>query len=175
MNYNDCSRFSICLHRILYSIYMWERAIAHIRRKSLTMDSPGRRLALYATGCGIGRVLHCKFQILSTNALSHLTGWCEHSMHWCISCDFCSLENDWYLWERCIHQTRETPWVLWGMWSRWDNMCVLQLFHWMVLANTRNAWQTNGLFWRTNARPWRELTILGIDRVKLTLFTLVGN
>ena len=49
---------------------------------------------------------------------------------------------------------------------------------WLVghlLANTRNAWQTNGLFWRTNDRPWRELTILGIDRVKLTLFTSVGN
>ena len=44
---------------------------------------------------------------------------------------------------------------------------------------TTDCWrtrvQTNGLFWRTNARPWRELTILGIDRAKLTLFALVGN
>ena len=33
----------------------------------------------------------------------------------------------------------------------------------------------NGLFWRTNARPWKELAILGTDRAKLTLFALVGN
>ena len=30
-------------------------------------------------------------------------------------------------------------------------------------------------FQRTNARPRRELTILGTDRAKLTLFALVGN
>ena len=33
-----------------------------------------------------------------------------------------------------------------------------------LLANTRDAWQMDGLFWQTNARPWRELTILGMSR-----------
>ena len=62
----------------------------------------------------------------------------------------------------------------------WRSCSIDCCFHccylcYLLLANTRNAWQTNGLFWRTNAKPWRELTILGMDRVKLTLFTSVGN
>ena len=47
------------------------------------------------------------------------------------------------------------------------------MFYHFTLQISINSWQTN--FWRTNARPWRELTILGTDRAKLTLFALVGK
>ena len=82
----------------------------------------------------------------------------------------CSTDDYWFLWH-----------LLYYLISSGKTVCSITLHSksrfraGRVLANTRNAWQTNGLFWRTNARPWRELTILGIDRVKLTLFTLVGN
>ena len=52
--------------------------------------------------------------------------------------------------------------VLWT-WSSWQ--C------WW----TRATHDRRTVFSRANVRPWRELTILRMDRVKLTLFALVGN
>ena len=61
------------------------------------------------------------------------------------------------------------------------SLCVLSLYTPNLDFERGGCWRTRvthdrrTVFSRTNARPWRELINSEIDRVKLTLFTLVGN
>ena len=61
------------------------------------------------------------------------------------------------------------------------SLCVLSLCTPNLDFERGGCWRTRvthdrrTVFSRTNARPWRELINSEIDRVKLTLFALVGN